>query len=95
MNVIGTISAQRESTIRAELDWNGYAAGRKARREQVNPRYTNRDAFRGEWNYSLESRSPNDEPHSSRVLTPPAYESAAIRLSRAPQHLKIESVRAF
>ena len=53
VNLIGAVTTKGGLTIRSELDENRYETGRKVTDEQFKSLSIQRDAFHGEWNYTL------------------------------------------
>ena len=53
VNLIGDTTTQAGLAIRSELDEGRYPTGRQVTDEQMNRLSIKRDAFHGEWNYSL------------------------------------------
>ena len=58
VNVIGATTTQGGLAIRSELDEASYPTGRAVTDEEMDGLSIKRDAFHGEWNYSLLPRSP-------------------------------------
>ena len=56
VNPIGAVTTKGGLTIRSETDENRYATGRKVSAEQFKRLSLRRDAFHGEWNYTLSPR---------------------------------------
>ena len=61
VNLIGAVTTKEGLTIRSEPDENCYAAGRKVTDEEMESLSINRDAFHGEWNYTLAPRAINGD----------------------------------
>ena len=57
VNLIGSTTTQGGLAIRSELDEAEYPTGREVTDEQMDRLSIKRDAFHGEWNYSLLPRS--------------------------------------
>ena len=53
VNLIGGTTTQGGLAIRSELDEADYPTGREVTDEQMNRLSIKRDAFHGEWDYSL------------------------------------------
>jgi hypothetical protein len=58
VNLIGTTTTQTGLHIRAALDANQYATGKKITAEAFATVHIERDAFHGEWNYTIVPREP-------------------------------------
>ena len=58
MNLIGSTTTKAGLAIRSELDEGRYPTGRQVTDEQMDTLAIKRDAFHGEWNYSLCPRRP-------------------------------------
>ena len=59
VNLIGGTTTKGGLTIHSALDESSYATGRTVTDEQMNDLSVKRDAFHGEWNYSLLPRAQN------------------------------------
>ena len=57
VNLIGGTTTKGGLSIRSELDEADYPTGREVTDEQMGRLSIKRDAFHGEWNYSLLPRS--------------------------------------
>ena len=57
VNLIGGTTTQGGLAIRSELDEANYPTGREVTDEQMGRLSIKRDAFHGEWNYSLLPRA--------------------------------------
>ena len=58
VNLIGATTTRGGLAIRSELDEGRYPTGRQVTDEQIGELAIKRDAFHGEWNYSLSPRHP-------------------------------------
>ena len=56
VNLIGAVTTKEGLTIQSELDKNSYETGRKVTDQQMKSLSIERDAFHGEWNYTLAPR---------------------------------------
>jgi hypothetical protein len=56
VNLIGQTTTAQGLKIRASLDENTYAAGRKVSQEEMAALAIERDAFQGNWNYTIKPR---------------------------------------
>ena len=57
VNLIGATTTRTGLRVRSELDTNRYPAGRSVSDAELEAIYLRRDAFHGEWNYSLLPRA--------------------------------------
>ena len=57
VKLIGHTKTQKGLQIRAELDTNLYARGRKVKDEELAAVQIERDSFHGEWNYSIRPKA--------------------------------------
>ena len=53
VNLIGATTTTTGLKVRSELDTNRYPAGRKVSDDELAVIHIRRDAFHGDWNYSL------------------------------------------
>ena len=53
VNLIGATTTRKGLSVRSELDTNLYPTGRVVSDDELETLYLRRDAFHGEWNYSL------------------------------------------
>ena len=58
VNLIGTTTTEGGLAVRSELDAGRYPTGRQVTDEQMGELAIKRDAFHGEWNYTLSPRHP-------------------------------------
>ncbi len=59
VNLIGAVTTKGGLTIRSALDENRYGTGKKVTDAQLQSLSIQRDAFHGEWNYTVSPRSCN------------------------------------
>ena len=59
VNLIGATTTRGGLAVQSELDEGRYPTGKKATDEQMARLSIERDAFHGEWNYSLSPRTDN------------------------------------
>ncbi len=64
VNLIGATTTRGGLRVRTGLDTNQYPAGRIVSDNEIEALYLRRDAFHGEWNYSLLPRQslPQHKP---------------------------------
>ena len=59
VNLIGATTTRGGLAVQSELDEGRYPTGKKVTDEQMAHLSIERDAFHGEWNYSLSPRTDN------------------------------------